>query len=47
MNTKNQSSSTPEEVKSRRHGKAVRKGLRNAAINLDDAIERAMAKDNN
>ena len=30
-----------------KHSKAVRKGKRTAAINLDDAIERALAKDNN
>tara|TARA_R110002012_G_scaffold241441_1_gene415656 strand:- start:248 stop:406 length:159 start_codon:yes stop_codon:yes gene_type:complete len=38
-------SKEPDEVKKRRRSKAIRKGMRNSVIALDDAIERALEKD--
>ncbi len=38
---------TPEEKKSIKRSRAIREGRKAKAIALDDAIERAMAKDNN
>ena len=47
MIVRTMTSISDEEKKRLKKSKSIRAGKRTAAINLDDAIERALAKDNN
>tara|TARA_R110002012_G_C11650943_1_gene611404 strand:- start:6 stop:149 length:144 start_codon:yes stop_codon:yes gene_type:complete len=45
MFVKSATTITPEELKSIKKSRAIRKGKKTAALALDDAIERALEKD--